>query len=62
MASKKSAKKLEKNTDSPGVKSIVPKKDWRIFSPPDFDIQLEKGVPASVPAVFIAGLKTENVI
>lgn len=41
---------------------ITPLKNWRIFSPPDYDIHLVKDKTVPVPALFIPGLKTEGVI
>lgn len=43
-------------------KEITPKRDFHIFQPPDFDIRLKEGEPATVPVRFMDNLRTEKVI
>jgi hypothetical protein len=51
-----------KKQKSDKEKVIIPKKDFKIFFPPLYDIQLIKGEEKPVPVMFLENLKTEKVI
>jgi len=53
-----------KKTETKGhaMKEIKnPKKDFHLYAPPICDIEIVKGVPVSIPAVFMQNMKTEGV-
>lgn len=44
------------------LEEITPLKNYRIFSPPKFDIRLREGENTDVPTIFLRTLLTEGVI